>query len=409
MNTQLLKKYAKLTVCTGINVKKGQPVIVNASVDQKDFVKYIVEEAYKAGAGSVTVNWNMQEVTKLSYEYESLETLSEVKKWQKEKMKSYITDLPCMIHVLSDDPDGLKGVDQEKVQTARQNTSKVLKRYRDAIDNKYQWTIVAAPSVPWAKKVFPDLSEEAAVERLWDEILKCVRISQDNDPVKEWEKHNAFLREKCEKLNALGFEKIHYTASNGTDLTVGLIKDSLWCGGDEATASGNIFNPNMPTEEVFITPKAGVADGIVYSSKPLAYQGEVIDEFSVTFKNGKAVECHAKRGEELLKKMISMDKGACKLGECALVPYDSPISNSGVLFYETLFDENASCHLALGAGYDCSIPNYTKLSKKECRELGVNDSMIHVDFMIGTNDLSIVGTTADKREVEIFKNGNWVI
>ncbi len=409
MNTELLKKYARLTVQTGVNVKEGQPVIINASVEQSEFVKYVVEEAYKAGAKSVTVNWNMQEVTRLSYEHETLETLSEVKNWQKEKLKSYITDLPCMIHILSDDPDGLKGVDQEKVQTARQNTSKVLKRYRDAIDNKYQWTIIAVPSVKWAKKVFPKLSEKKAVERLWDEILKAVRIDENNDPVNEWNRHNAFLREKCNKLNDFGFDKIHYSASNGTDLTVWLIENSLWCGGDEATAGGNIFNPNMPTEEVFITPKAGKVEGVVYSSKPLAYQGEIIDEFSVTFKNGKAVDCKAKRGEELLKKMIAMDKGACKLGECALVAYDSPISNSGVLFYETLFDENASCHLALGAGYDCSIPNYTNLTKKECRDLGVNDSMIHVDFMIGTADLSIVGTTKDGQEVQIFKDGNWVI
>lgn len=409
MNTELLRKYAKLTVCTGVNVQKGQPVIVNASVDQKEFVKYIVEEAYKAGASWVTVNWSMQEVTRLAYTYETLETLSEVKKWQKEKMKSYITDLPCMIHVLSDDPDGLKGVDQDKVQTARQNTSKVLKRYRDAIDNKYQWTIVAAPSVAWAKKVFPDLSDTDAVERLWDEILKAVRISETNDPVADWAKHNAFLREKCDKLNEYKFSKIHYSASNGTDLTVGLIDGALWCGGDEESAMGNWFNANMPTEEVFISPKAKEAEGVVYSSKPLAYQGEVIDEFHIVFKNGKAVECHAKRGEELLKKMISMDKGACMLGECALVPYYSPISNSGILFYETLFDENASCHLALGAGYDNVLPDYDSLGKKGCREKGINDSMIHVDFMIGTKDLSVVGITADNREIEIFKNGNWVI
>lgn len=409
MNTKLLEKYARLTVCTGINVKKGQPVIINASVDQKEFVKYIVKEAYEAGAGKVTVNWSMQEVTRLSYIHESLESLSEVKKWQKEKMKSYITDLPCMIHVLSDDPDGLKGVDQEKVQTARQNSSKVLKRYRDAIDNKYQWTIVAAPSVKWAKKVFPNLSDDEAVEKLWDEILKAVRISEDNDPVEEWNKHNAFLREKCDKLNELKFKKLHYTASNGTDLTVGFIDGALWCGGEEQTALGNWFNPNMPTEEVFISPKAKEAEGIVYSSKPLAYQGEVIDEFSITFKNGKAVKCQAKRGEELLKKMISMDKGASMLGECALVAYDSPISNSGVLFYETLFDENASCHLALGAGFDNVLPDYDTLGKKGCQEKGINDSMIHVDFMIGTKDLSIVGITEDEREVEIFRNGNWVI
>jgi aminopeptidase len=409
MNQKLLEKYAALTVCTGINVKENQPVIINASVEVAPFVELVVKEAYKAGAKSVTVNWDMQSITKLSYEHETLDTLAEVKKWQKEKIKSYQNDLPCMIHIISDDPDGLKGIDQQKVQTARQRRSKVLKRYRDAIDNKYQWTIVAVPSKAWAKKVFPELSEEAAVERLWDEILKAVRIDENTDPVKAWEKHNALLLEKCEKLNSYAFEKIHYSSKNGTDLTVGLIDGALWMGGGETTLGGNYFNPNMPTEEVFISPKAGACEGVVYSSKPLAYQGEVIDEFSLTFKNGRAVEAHAKRGEELLKKMISMDKGAAMLGECALVPYDSPISNSGVLFYETLFDENASCHLALGAGFDNVLPDYDTLGKKGCQEKGINDSMIHVDFMIGTADLCIKGYTKDQKEVLIFKDGNWAI
>ncbi len=409
MNKQLLEKYAKLTVYTGVNVKPGQPVIINASVEVAPFVECVVKYAYEAGAKRVTVNWSMLSVTRLAYENESLETLAEVKKWQKEKYKSYQEDLPCMIHIISDDPDGLSGIDQQKVQTARQRSSKVLKRYRDAIDNKYQWTIVAVPSVKWAKKVFPELSENDAVEKLWDEILKAVRISKDNDPVKAWEEHNAFLLDKCNKLNSYAFEKIHYSAKNGTDLTVGLIEGANWMGGGETTSMGKYFNPNMPTEEVFVSPKAGVCEGVVYSSKPLAYQGEVIDEFSITFKNGRAVEAKAKRGEELLKKMISMDKGAAMLGECALVPYDSPISNSGVLFYETLFDENASCHLALGAGFDNVLPDYDTLGKKGCQEKGINDSMIHVDFMIGTSDLSITGYQKDGTEVLIFKDGNWAI
>ena len=274
------------------------------------------------------------------------------------------------------------------------------------MDNKYQWCIAAVPGEAWAKKVFPGERTSKAVEKLWNAILYTSRADGD-DPVKAWEEHNADLKTRYEYLNSLGIESLHYTASNGTDFTVGLIPDALFMGGSELTLDGREFNPNIPSEEVFTSPMKGNAEGIVYATRPLSYRGELIENFSVRFEGGKAVEVHAEKGEDLLKQMISMDENAAYLGECALVPFDSPIRNSEITFYNTLFDENACCHLAFGRGFENCIKDFDKYTLEECRQKGINDSLIHVDFMIGSEDLNITAHTRDGKDVAIFKNGNW--
>ena len=406
MKKTVMQKYAKLIARKGINVKKGQEVVVSASLDQPEFVKMVVEECYRAGASKVTVEWSFQPITKLHYRYRSLKTLSTFDKWEIEKLEHKCETLPATIFIESDDPDGLKGIDQTKVSKASQAKYPIIKPYHDKMDNKYQWCIAAVPGEAWAKKVFPGERTSKAVEKLWNAILYTSRADSD-DPVKAWEEHNADLKTRFEYLNSLGIESLHYTASNGTDFTVGLIPDALFMGGSELTLDGREFNPNIPSEEVFTSPMKGNAEGIVYATRPLSYRGELIENFSVRFEGGKAVEVHAEKGEDLLKQMISMDENAAYLGECALVPFDSPIRNSEITFYNTLFDENACCHLAFGRGFENCIKDFDKYTLEECRQKGINDSLIHVDFMIGSEDLNITAHTRDGKDVAIFKNGNW--
>lgn len=406
MKKTVMQKYARLIARKGINVKKGQEVIVSASLDQPEFVKMVVEECYRAGASKVTVEWSFQPITKLHYRYRSLKTLSTFEKWEIEKLEHKCETLPATIYIESDDPDGLKGIDQTKVSKASQAKYPIIKPYHDKMDNKYQWCIAAVPGEAWAKKVFPGERTSKAVEKLWNAILYTSRADGD-DPVKAWEEHNADLKTRFEYLNSLGIESLHYTASNGTDFTVGLIPDALFMGGSEFTLGGTEFNPNIPSEEVFTSPMKGKAEGVVHATRPLSYRGELIENFSVRFENGKAVEVHAEKGEELLKQMISMDENAAYLGECALVPFDSPIRNSEITFFNTLFDENACCHLAFGRGFENCIKDFDKYTLEECREKGINDSLIHVDFMIGSEDLNITAHTRGGKDVAIFKDGNW--
>ena len=406
MKKTILRKYAKLIARVGVKIRKGQDVVIQAELDQPEFVEMLTDECYKAGACKVTVEWSHQPLQKYHVRHRSLKTLSTLDDWEVAKFEHYADTLPCRIYLISEDPDGLCGINQEKNAKALQARYKVIKPIRDKMENKYQWCIAAVPGVKWAKKVFPGERASRAVELLWEAILKTSRV--DEDPEEAWRKHNEDLARRCEYLNSLGIESLEYKSSNGTDLKVGMIPDALFCGGGEyALGSGNYFNPNIPSEEVFTTPKRGEAEGIVYSTKPLSYRGELIEDFSIRFEGGRAVEVKAKRGEELLKQMISMDEGAAYLGECALVPYDSPIRNSGILFYNTLFDENAACHLALGMGFSNCLKDYEKYTLDECREKGINDSQIHEDFMIGSEDLSITAHTRDGRDVPIFKDGNW--
>lgn len=406
MKKTILRKYAKLIARVGVKIRKGQDVVIQAELDQPEFVEMLTDECYKAGARKVTVEWSHQPLQKYHVRHRSLKTLSTLDDWEVAKLEHYADTLPCRIYLVSEDPDGLCGINQEKNAKALRARYKVIKPIRDKMENKYQWCIAAVPGVKWAKKVFPGERASRAVELLWEAILKTSRV--DEDPEEAWRKHNEDLARRCEYLNSLGIESLEYKSSNGTDFKVGMIPDALFCGGGEyALGSGNYFNPNIPSEEVFTTPKRGEAEGIVYSTKPLSYRGELIEDFSIRFEGGRAVEVKAKRGEELLKQMISMDEGAAYLGECALVPYDSPIRNSGILFYNTLFDENAACHLALGMGFSNCLKDYEKYTLDECRAKGINDSQIHEDFMIGSEDLSITAHTRDGRDVPIFRDGNW--
>ena len=405
MKKTVLREYAKLIVRCGVNVQKGQTVLVYADLDQPEFVQMVVDEAYKAKAKEVIVQWSYQPLTKLHYRYQTVKTLGTVPEWIKARQEYYCEELPCMIHLSSEDPDGLKGVNMKKMAQARQMSYPILKPYHDKMDNKYQWCIAAVPGAAWAKKVFPGLRTSVAVEKLWEAILFTSRVT--DDPIKAWEAHNKDLHDRCAYLNSLNIRSLHYTADNGTDLTVGLIPEGEWKGGGDTSLQGIFFNPNIPTEECFISPKRGQADGIVFSSKPLSYQGQIIDKFWLRFENGKAVEVGAEQGEELLKTMVSLDEGAAYLGECALVPQHSPICESGILFYNTLFDENAACHLAMGRGFADTIQNFQEKSLEECRELGINDSMIHVDFMIGCDSMNIDGICEDGKVVPVFRGGNW--
>ncbi len=405
MKKTKLKQYASLIANVGARVQKGQEVMIFAELDQPEFVKMVVDECYKAGASRVDVEWSYQPLTKLHVRYRSLKTLGTVLDWEVEKLKRRVEVLPVMIYLLSEDPDGLNGINQKKYSKGSQERYKVIKPFRDKMENKYQWCIAAVPGVEWAKKVFPNCRKNEAVEKLWEAILLTSRCG--DDPKKEWDDHNADLKNRCDYLNSLDIESLHYTSSNGTDFTVGLIEGSQFLGGGEYTLSGNYYNPNIPSEEVFISPKKGEAEGIVYSTMPLSYRGELIENFSIRFENGKAVEAKAEKNENLLNELISMDEGSAYLGECALVPYDSPIRNSGILFYNTLFDENAACHLALGEGFSSSIVGNENMTLEECREKGINKSIVHEDFMIGSQDLDITAKTRDGKTVQIFKNGNW--
>lgn len=405
MKKTVLREYARLIVRCGVNVQKGQEVIIYAGLDQPEFVQMVAEEAYKSKAKKVIVEWKYAPLEKIHVRNQSVTTMGTVEAWEKERQQHYCDVLPARIHLVSDDPDGMKGMNMEKMAKARKLSYPILKPYNDARNGRQQWCIAAVPGVAWAKKIFPGLSKNQAVEKLWEAILSASRV--DEDPVKAWEKHNADLAERCEYLNILEIESLHYTADNGTDLTVGMIPQAHFCGGSETSLEGITFNPNIPSEECFISPMRGKAEGIVYSTKPLSYQGQLIDGFSLRFENGKAVEAKAEQGEELLKTMISMDEGAAYLGECALVPQASPISESGILFYNTLFDENASCHLAMGRGFSDTIEDYQNYTLEQCREMGVNDSMIHVDFMIGCDSMNIDAVCTDGSVVRIFEKGNW--
>ncbi len=405
MKKAVLRDYARLIVRCGVNVQKGQEVLIYAELDQPEFVKLVVEEAYKAKAKKVTVEWNYQPLEKLHVRYQSVKTMGTVTDFQKARQQHYCDTLPARIHLISEDPDGLKGMNMEKMAKARKLSYPILKPYLDKREGNQQWCIAAVPGAAWAKKVFPGARTSVAIEKLWEAILFTSRVT--DDPIAAWEEHNANIHARCEYLNSLGIDKLHFTADNGTDLTVGMIAEAIFCGGSEVSRQGITYNPNIPTEECFISPKRGEAEGIVYSTKPLSYQGQLIDNFSIRFEKGKAVEARAEVGEDLLKTMISMDEGAAYLGECALVPERSPIAESGLLFYNTLFDENAACHLALGMGYADTIRDHHNKTLEECRQLGINDSMIHEDFMIGCATMNIDVITRDGKTVPIFRKGNW--
>ncbi len=409
MDTQLLRRYARLIAVTGGGLRPGQDVVIRAGLDQPDFTLMLAEECYAAGAARVEVEWEHPPLQKLDYEYLGAAALGEVRAWQLAKLRYRADTLPVMLYLESADPDALAGIDQLKRAEAMRLRWAVTKPISDEMENRYQWCIAAVPGEAWARKVFPGLAPADAVERLWEAILRCSR-AYEGDPAENWARHNAFLAGRCARLNALGLVRLEYRSANGTALSVGLIPEALFLGGAETNpVNGAAYNPNIPSEEVYVTPRAGEAEGIVYATRPLSSRGVLIEDFWIRFENGRAVDCGARKNEEALRALIAMDEGSAMLGECALVPYMSPIRESGLMFFNTLFDENAACHLALGRGYTSNIRDYGKYTLEELRALGVNDSMVHEDFMIGSADLAVTGVTASGERIPIFTGGGWAL
>ena len=406
ISQNLLQKYAELIVRTGANVQPGQVVQLTIAVEQHAFAALLIEECYRAGAKKVNVDWTSDAKSRLDFLDADQETLSAVLPWEEAKMRQMVEDLPCRIFITSEDPDAMRGIDAGKLSAVMQSRAAVRKPYRDAIEGKHQWVIAAHPSEKWAKKCFPDA--ENAVDRLWDAILATVRVSEDADPVAAWKAHTDFIERKAAWLNDQRFTSLRYSSANGTDFTVRLIPDAKWEGAGAVNArNGAFYIPNMPTEEIFTSPLAGACEGTLVAVKPLSWNSQLIEDFSITFKDGRAVSCRAAKGQELLEKMIRMDGGAAMLGEVALVPKESPVNRCGFLFYETLFDENACCHCALGMGFKEVLPDGDDLTMEQAKQRGINDSIIHVDFMVGADDLAIDGIRPDGTVVPVFRDGTW--
>lgn len=402
------RKYARLLIRKGVNLQKKQRLVIRANTEIYPFVEILVREAYLAGAKSVEVDWNNQAITKYAYRYRSVTNLSEMPEWAVSKMKYRAKELPAMISLVSADPDGLKGMNPEKMRRVRINTYPVIKPIMDEMDNRYQWLVAAVPGKKWAKKMFPGETPAAAVRKLWDCIFEACLVDRENDPEEAWDKKNAAMAEHCRILNEYRFDYLEYKNSIGTDFRCYLMPESRWCAGGETTLQGVYFNPNMPTEEVFTSPMKGKCEGRLVASMPLSNMGNLIEDFYIDFEDGKAVFWDARKGKEVLDSILNTDEGAKMLGELALVPYDSPISNQKLMYYTTLFDENARCHVAVGRGFTNCVEGYENRTQEEMRNMGVNDSQVHVDFMIGTPDLSVTGYK-DGKAVPLFRDGNWVI
>ena len=409
-NEGLLKKYASLAVRTGINIEKGQLLVIRASVKDHEFVELCVKEAYEAGAGKVSVVWNDENISHMSYEYETTESLSFVPDWVVERTRYQQERGAAFLTIDSETPGLMADIDQDKLQTVRLEYMKRMKPFQAyTMNNIGQWCIIALPSKKWAKKVFPEKGEDEAVDALWEAILQAVRINEDNDPVAEWKAQDEELMRHCKLLNEYNFDRLHFVSELGTDLYVGLVKDHVWSGGGNYSKSGTFFNANIPTEEVFCMPDRNRVDGKVFASKPLSHAGKVIEDFWFSFKDGIVIDYGAKKEKDALTKLLDTDEGSRHLGEVALISYDSPISNQNILYFNTLFDENASCHLALGRCYPENIKGGEEMSEEELLSHGGNQSMNHVDFMFGTKEMRVTGIENDGTEVEIFRNGNFVI
>ncbi|MGL4989783.1 MAG: aminopeptidase [Sarcina sp.] len=403
----LLEKYAKLAVQIGVNIQKNQTLVIKSPIECADFTRKLVEEAYKVGAKEVVVQWSDEITGKLKFDYAPMEVFETVPQWVVDSSLSYAKEGAAFLSISASNPELLKNADPKKVSTSRKASSIASREFSERLmSNTNAWSIVSIPTVGWATKVFPEVSENEAIDKLWEQIFKIVRVDKEN-PVEAWTQHKNTLKEKMAFLNSKKIQSLHYTNSLGTDLTLELPKKHIWLGGAEETKDGYEFIANMPTEEVFTLPTKTGVNGIVFSSKPLNYGGNLIDNFSITFKDGKVVDFTAEKGYDTLAHLLDTDEGAKYLGEVALVPFDSPISNSGVIFFNTLYDENASCHLAFGKAYSVCIENGENMTTQELANEGANDSLTHVDFMVGTSDLSIVATLESGETFKVFENGNW--
>lgn len=414
-----LREYAILTARDGVNVTKGKYVIIRCAIEAAEFGRMVSVECYKLGAKDVIMIYSDQKFDRIRLDSADISEFSSVPEWRAEQRNFYAREGCVCINIIAEDPEIFAGAPGDKLLSASLAAHKAFKEFYEVMDRgEMRWTIVAYPCEAWARKVFPELDGRRAVQKLWDAIFKTVRISSraaatdGNEPTaseKKWHSHDAILKKRAEKLNAERFLSLHYKNSLGTDFTVGLADGHIWKGGSEKTTDGVMYFPNMPTEEIFTMPDCRKADGIVYSAMPLSYQGELINEFYIRFKDGMAVDCGAKTGLPALKRLLDTDEGSKRLGEVALIPYDSPISQLGILFYNTLFDENASCHLALGECYPDTMAGGEKLSRDELLKKGGNNSANHVDFMIGTADMEVTGIKADGSETAVFRNGRFVI
>ena len=405
MDINRQEQYADLIVRKGANVQPGQRVVVRADIGSAEFVRMVVRAAYDAGAAHVVMNWADEVVTRMAYTRADAEVFKRVEPWRVQFFKDYDDAGACYINIISDDPDLLAGVEPQRIKDAAKATGEALSEHRKIImGNHVRWTIAGVPSVAWAKRVFPNLSDAKAVEALWEKILASSRMSED--ALAAWDAHDEVFRKKVDFLNKSNFISLHFRNSLGTDLTLELPAGHYWKGGSSPAADGVPFFPNIPTEEVFTLPNSHTAKGRVVASMPLTYNGVTIEGFELTFEAGKVVSYKAEKNEAALASILELDEGAKKLGEVALVPFASPISQMGILFNSTLYDENASCHFALGKAYPM-IEGYEQLEKDEADRRGVNDSITHVDFMFGTADLQITGTTQDGKTVPVFADGNW--
>lgn len=402
-----LERYADLIVRKGVNVKPGQEVVVQAPVDVAAFVRLLVARAYAVGAGHVTVIWNDDAVTRLTYENVDASWFETVPAWQREQLDSLAEAGACFIFVEGADPEALKGIDPAKPAAASKARNTQCVKYRHGMDfNINPWCIAGAPVAAWARQVYPGVEDEVAMYRLWCAILSVARADGD-DPEAAWELHNATFEKNLRLLNERHFDRLHYTSANGTDLWVGMTDKHVWEGGSSSTPDGHVFFPNIPTEEVFTSPHCERVDGVVYSALPLVRHGNKIDRFWLRFENGLVVDFDAEVGRDTLASILDTDEGARRLGEVALISKNTPIRETETLFYDTLYDENASCHLALGSGFpECYEGGYA-MTQDDLRDLGLNKSGTHVDFMIGADDLDIMGVTADGEEIPVFVNGQW--
>ncbi|WP_173918502.1 aminopeptidase [Halobacillus sp. Marseille-Q1614] len=403
-----LEKYAALALKKGVNLQRDQGLLINAPVEAADLVRILTAKAYGMGAKNVHVEWSDEIVSYMKMKNAPLSVLENFPKWKVDALEGMVKDGYSLLTVYGPNPDLLKGVKPERISKANKASGEALTNYREYIMNdKVTWSIVAYPQESWAKKVFPDDSAENAQNKLWEQIFHITRVDQD-DPVKAWEKHNETLRKAREFLNLKQYKRLHYTGP-GTELTISLVEDHIWHGGSTTSENGIEFNPNMPTEEVFTMPHKYGVQGTVSSTKPLSYGGNLIENFSLTFENGKVVDYSAESGEETLKHLLESDDGAKRLGEVALVPNESPVSASGNIFFNTLYDENASCHLALGKAYPTNVKGGSRMSKEQMDQHGVNDSIVHEDFMMGSAELDIDGETKDGQFEPIFRKGTWAV
>ncbi|GAA0306645.1 aminopeptidase [Gracilibacillus halotolerans] len=407
-NPKWMEKYAELALKTGVNLQENQVLMINSTIEGAEFTRIVVKKAYELGAKNVHINWSDDELNLLKFQHVSTEELTNIPQWQIDKNLDLAKDGAALLSIRSTNPDLLKDIDPEKVGRFNKANAEAMKEFRQyTMNDRIRWSIISIPTAEWAQKIFPNLSKEEAIESLWEQIFKIVRVDKE-DPIGAWEKHNETLRKAHEYLNKKAFKALRFQSA-GTDIRFELPKGHIWKGGAAKTPDGQPFNPNMPTEEVFTVPHKYGVDGKVTATKPLVYGGNLIDGFSLTFKDGKVVDFEAEKGYDTLKQLLEMDEGAKRLGELALVPHSSPISQSNLIFYNTLYDENASCHIALGKAYPTNLEGGSSMSEEELDQHGVNDSLTHVDFMIGSADLNIDGENEDGTTDAIFRNGEWAI